>query len=129
MWLCLRWWVKGAADRTPGSRRKQLKDKLFRKWGLRASKNKKVRKEKLREATRSNEVQEYEADIEKSPMEPNSELLPFLERFYMDEYRDRHEDSRSSARLLFELMIAPYSVDKFFRWVILPCTIHAEACS
>ena len=130
MWPCVHLWVKGSADRNPGSRREQLKNKLFRKSSLRASKNKKVRKEKLREATRAYEVQEDEVDTEKNPVEPSSEQLPpFQKKFYMDEYRDLHEDSRDAARLLFELMIAPYSVDKFFRWFIFLCTMYAKACS
>ena len=129
MWLCLHLQVKGAGDRALGSRREQLKNKLFRKRSLRASKNKKVRKEKLGEATKSWEVQEDETDTEKSPVEPNDELPPFQKRFYMDEYKDRREDSRDAAKLLFELMIAPYSTDKFFRWFIFLCTAYAEVCS
>ena len=76
----------------------------------------------LREVTKSYVVHEDKAETEESPVEPVSKQSPFQRQFYMDEYRERREDSRDAARLLFELMIAPYSVDKFFRCLVFLCT-------
>lgn len=84
----------------------------------------------VREATMSYVVHEDEADIEKSPVELVSKQSPFQKQFYVDGYRERREDSRDAARLLFELMIAPYSVDKFFRCLMFLCTkIPRHVCS
>ena len=120
-------WAKGAADRVSCNRRDQLKNKLFRKRSLRASKSQKARKEMIREATKSYVVHEDKADTEESPV---SKQAPFQKQFNMDGYRERREDSRDAARLLFELMIAPYSVDKFFRWLMFLCAkIMRNVCS
>ena len=116
-------------DRIPCNRREQLKNKLFRKRNLRATKSQKVTEEILRKAVESYIIHEDESDTEKSPTEPVSKQSPFQKQFYMDEYKDRHEDSRDAARLLFELMIAPYSADKFFRWFIFSCTSYVKTCN
>lgn len=103
--------LKQETARALGSRRDRVRHKLKRKSSSRANKDKKVAKE----TTRSCESQEGDPMAENNPMESTSQLPSFKERFYMDYYRESHGDSRQTARQLFELMITPYPVDKFFR--------------